>query len=775
MHEQHVALIASELSLQTQQVQATITLFDEGGTVPFIARYRKEATGLLDEVAIMDIRDRLEQLRELDKRRETILKSLEDQEVLSDELRAKVIAAKTLSTLEDIYLPYRPKRRTRATIAREKGLEPLAELLLAQVDETNPLIEAEAFVDGEREVASAEEALAGARDILAERINEDAHARAQIRDLYNHHSTVRTRVANGKEQEGNKYRDYFEWEEPLNKAPSHRILAMRRGEKEQFLSMRILGPEEQCFALLDSIFVLGENACSQQVRQATHDAFKRLLSLSMETEMRVESKIKADEEAIRVFAENLRQLLLASPLGQKSVLALDPGFRTGCKLVCLDRQGNLLDTDVVYPDRHAATAEAKLKELCEKHQIEAIAIGNGTGGRETESFVRSIGLSPSVQIVMVNESGASVYSASAVARAEFADYDLTVRGSVSIGRRLMDPLAELVKIDPKSIGVGQYQHDVDEPALKRSLDDVVVSCVNSVGVEVNTASEQLLSYVSGLGPQLARNIVEHRRQHGPFSSRTSLKDVARLGPKAFELAAGFLRVHAGDNPLDSSAVHPERYAVVASMATDLSVEVEELIKREDLRRRIDLTRYTSDAVGLPTLEDILAELDKPGRDPREEFSAFSFAEGIEKMEHLQPGMKLPGIVTNITAFGAFVDVGVHQDGLVHISQLADRYVKDPNEVVKVQQQVEVRVVEVDMERKRIALSMRREESEEEQTARAERAKNPTSSERPPQGNDRKERQKPRRQQDRRPQQQKEAPASNSAFAEALRQAGVKRR
>lgn len=769
--QQHVVQIASELSLQKQQVEATIALFDEGGTVPFIARYRKEATGLLDEVAITDIRDRLEQLRELDKRRAAILKSLEEQELLSDELRAQVDEAKTLSTLEDIYLPYRPKRRTRATIAREKGLEPLADLLWAQEDGTDPLAEAAAYIDSERAVLNAEDALAGARDIIAERINEDAQARAQIRDLYAVHSIVRTRVASGKEQEGNKYRDYFEWEEPLHKAPSHRILAMRRGEKEQFLSMRILGPDEQCLAALDNLFVHAENASSQQVRQAAQDAFKRLLSLSMETEMRVESKVRADEEAIRVFGENLRQLLLASPLGQKSVLALDPGFRTGCKLVCLDRQGNLQHTDVVYPDRHAATAESKLKELCAKHQIEAIAIGNGTGGRETETFVRSIGLPASIQIVMVNESGASVYSASEVARSEFADYDLTVRGSVSIGRRLMDPLAELVKIDPKSIGVGQYQHDVDESALKRSLDDIVVSCVNSVGVEVNTASEQLLSYVSGLGPQLAHNIVEYRRQNGPFSSRSGLKEVARLGPKAFELAAGFLRVRDGENPLDASAVHPERYALVARMASDLQVEIEELIGREDLRRRIDLTRYISDEVGLPTLEDILAELNKPGRDPREEFSAFAFAEGIDKMEQLQPGMKLPGIVTNITAFGAFVDVGVHQDGLVHISQLADRYVKDPNEVVKVQQQVEVRVVEVDLERKRIALSMRREESEEEKVARAQRAA--TAPQNTPQTAA--QRQRPRRAQNKRPERKPEAPVANTAFAEALRQAGIKRK
>ncbi len=772
MSTQYAETISTELNLQSQNVISTIALLDEGGTVPFIARYRKEATGLLDEVAIMQIRDRIEQLRELDKRRETILKSLEDQEVLSDELREKVSAAQSLSALEDIYLPYRPKRRTRATIAREKGLAPLADLLFKQDETMDPDTEAAVFIDKEKEVTCIEDALAGARDIIAEWINEDPQARAQVRDLYASHSTLRTRVTTGKEQEGSKYRDYFEWEEPLAMAPSHRVLAMRRGEKEQCLSLRIIGPEEQCLAALDQQFVKGDNACSTQVQLAAQDAFKRLLSLSMETEMRVESKNVADEEAIRVFAENLRQLLLAPPLGQKNVLALDPGFRTGCKLVCLDAQGNLTHTDVIYPDRHSDKAASTLQHLCLEHKIEAIAIGNGTGGRESERFARSIGLPKSIQIVMVNESGASVYSASDAARAEFADYDLTVRGSVSIGRRLMDPLAELVKIDPKSIGVGQYQHDVDQHALKRSLDDVVVSCVNSVGVEVNTASEQLLSYVSGLGPQLAHNIIEYRREHGPFTSRKGLKEVPRLGPKAFELAAGFLRIHDGENPLDASAVHPERYALVSKMAKDLDVEVGQLLRRDDLRRRIDLTRYASDEVGLPTLEDILSELSKPGRDPREEFSAFAFAEGIEKMEDLKPGMKLPGVITNITAFGAFVDIGVHQDGLIHISQLADRYVKDPNEVVKVQEQVEVRVTEVDLERKRIALSMRREQSDEEKVASAGPSDRPQKTrQNGPQQTTKRNKNRGKNNTQRR----QAAPPSDSAFADALRQAGLNKK
>jgi len=764
----HIDQIACELSLKKQQVKATIALFDEGSTLPFIARYRKEVTGMLDEVAIAHIRDRLEQLRDLDKRRETILKSLTDQEVLSDELRERVLEAETLSALEDIYLPYRPKRRTRATIARERGLEPLATLLFAQDAASDPSAAATQYVNAEGEVASVEEALKGARDIIAEWINENRDARVKIRALYAVQSTFRTRVIAGKEQQGSKYRDYFAWEEPVAQAPSHRILAMRRGEKEECLILRILGPDEQCIAALNELFVQGENLCSQQVQWAAQDAYKRLLSLSMETEMRVESKAVADEEAIRVFAQNLRQLLLAPPLGQKNVLALDPGFRTGCKLVCLDRQGNLKHSDVVYPDRHGASAAAKLKQLCQQHQIEAIAIGNGTGGRQTETFVRSIGLPANIAIAMVNESGASVYSASDVARAEFADYDLTVRGSVSIGRRLMDPLAELVKIDPKSIGVGQYQHDVDQGALKRSLDDVVAFCVNSVGVEVNTASEQLLAYVSGLGPQLAKNIVEYRRAQGPFASREELKKVPRLGPKAFEQAAGFLRIHSGQNSLDASAVHPERYALVARMASDLDCELQDLLQRDDLRQNIDLQRYISTEVGLPTLQDIVGELAKPGRDPREAFTTFSFAEGIDKIEDLQIGSKLPGIVTNITAFGAFVDIGVHQDGLVHISQLADRYVKDPNEIVKVQQQVEVRIVEVDLERRRIALSMRREKTPEEVSAAAD-ARAAKAESKPQQQN---ERRPAKARKNREERVQGKNTQSQSAFADALKQAGL---
>jgi protein Tex len=713
MSQAHVQKIAVELGIGIRQVEATIALFDEGGTVPFIARYRKEATGSLDEVEIMAIRDRLGQLRELDRRREAILNSLEEQGKLTDELREKVLAAETMAVLEDIYLPYRPKRRTRAMIAREKGLEPLADRLLEQEDGWEPVVAAEEFVDAEEGAETAEEALAGARDIIAERVNEDQEARGRVRELFSTMGNFRGKVIPGKEEEGSKYRDYFDWEEPVAKAPSHRILAMRRGEKEQCLTMRVVGPEEEVLGALNELYVKGENAAAEHVKTAVQDAYKRLLSLSMETELRVATKQRADEEAIRIFAENLRQLLLASPLGEKRMLGLDPGFRTGCKLVCLDRQGKLVHTDVIFPDRRKEEAEGKLKGLCKQHEIEAIAIGNGTGGRETEAFVRGIGLTGGVQVVMVNESGASVYSASEVAREEFPDHDLTVRGAVSIGRRLMDPLAELVKIDPKSIGVGQYQHDVDQNALKQGLDDVVVICVNSVGVEVNTASKELLTYVSGLGPQLAKNIVDYRNENGPFKSRKELGKVPRLGPKAFELAGGFLRIRDGANPLDASAVHPESYPVVDRMARDMECEVGDLIQSEELRSKIELARYVDDKVGLPTLGDIMEELAKPGRDPRQEFVSFSFAEGVEKMEDLVPGMKLPGIVTNITAFGAFVDIGVHQDGLIHISQLADRYVKDPIEVVKVHQQVEVRVLEVDLGRQRIALSMKREPAPDE--------------------------------------------------------------
>ena len=705
MQDRFVAQIAVELTIPPQQVAATAALLDEGGTIPFIARYRKEQTGSLDEVAVTAIRDRLAQLHDLEKRRETVLKSLEDQGVLTDELRAMVQAAGTLSILEDIYLPFRPKRRTRATMARERGLEALAELVLAQRNDCIPETAAAAFVNAEKNVATVDDALAGARDILAEQISEDAQARAELRRLYERQGIFRCTLVRGKEAEAQKYRDYFAWEEPINRAPSHRILAMRRGENEKLLSLRILGPEGECLSALERLFLTSENAAAAQVRLAIADSFKRLLSLAMETEMRIDTRKRADAEAIRVFAENLRQLLLASPLGEKPVLALDPGLRTGCKLVCLDAQGSLEHDDVIFPDRKTQAAADTVRTLCERYRIAAIAIGNGTGGRETERFVSGLQI-PGVQVVMVNEAGASVYSASEVAREEFPDHDLTVRGSVSIGRRLTDPLAELVKIDPKSIGVGQYQHDVDQKALQDSLDDVVASCVNSVGVELNSASGKLLSYVSGLSPQLADNVVAFRRKHGAFRARRQLLDVPRLGPKAYEQAAGFLRIRGAEHPLDASAVHPERYAMVDRMAKDLGCTVPELIGGDDLRQRIETERYVDDSIGLPTLRDIIAELARPGRDPREQFEAFEFMEGVETMADLEPGLQLPGIVTNITAFGAFVDIGVHQDGLLHISQLADRYVKDPNEIVKVAQKVQVRVLSVDMDRKRIALTMR---------------------------------------------------------------------
>jgi uncharacterized protein len=705
----HLAQLAAELNLRLGQVQAAAALLDEGATVPFIARYRKEATGTLDEVAVEAIREGLERLRELDKRREAIRASLEERALLTGELRAKIDAAETLGVLEDIYLPYRPKRRTRATIAREKGLEPLAELIFAQ-GEVDPAAAAAAFVDAEKGVATAAEALAGARDIIAERISEDPAARARMRDYYARSGVLRSRVIVGKEEAGAKFRDYFEWQEPAAVAPSHRILAIRRGEKEGFLTLRVIVPEEEALALLCGLFVKGEGAASQQVRLAAEDGFKRLLSLAMETESRMTLKERADREAIRVFAANLRELLLAAPLGGRNVLAIDPGFRTGCKVVCLDRQGKLLHTGTVFPhfetQKALDEAAAKIRDWCARFAVEAIAIGNGTAGRETEAFVRGLGLPAAIAVVMVNESGASIYSASEIAREEFPDQDLTVRGAVSIGRRLMDPLAELVKIDPKSIGVGQYQHDVEQGALKGSLDAVVTSCVNQVGVELNTASARLLSFVSGLGPSLARSIVAHRDANGPFAARADLLAVPRLGPKAFEQAAGFLRVRGGANPLDASAVHPESYPVVERMAADVGCAVADLLREAGPRARIVPARYVDERVGLPTLTDILAELERPGRDPRERFEAFSFAEGIDKIGDLAVGMKLPGIVTNVTAFGAFVDIGVHQDGLVHVSQLANRFVKDPAQVVKVQQRVQVTVLAVDLPRKRISLSMR---------------------------------------------------------------------
>ena len=708
MNEVHVTKIAAELKLTNKQVRATALLFDDGATIPFIARYRKEATGSLDEVAIGAIRDRLSKLIELDKRREAILKSLEERGQLTDELKEKIAAAESLTVLEDIYLPYRPKRRTRATIAKEKGLEPLAQCIFAQ-DDRDPAAEAAAFVDAEKGVDSVEDALAGARDIIAEWVSEDQSARTHMRELYLQQGIFKSKVVTGKEEEGIKYKDYYEWEEPVAKAPSHRILAMRRGEKEGFLGFRIIPPEDKALMQLEALFVKNDGLASQQVKIAVQDSYKRLLSLSIETEIRLATKERAEEEAIEVFAGNLRQLLLAAPLGQKNILAIDPGIRTGCKVVCMNSQGKLVHNDTMYlhqSEKSSAEAASKIIDLCERFQIEAIAVGNGTAGRETESFIRSLKLSRKVPVVMVNESGASVYSASETAREEFPDHDVTVRGSVSIGRRLMDPLAELVKIDPKSIGVGQYQHDVDQGALKKSLDDVVISCVNKVGVDVNTASKQLLMYVSGLGPQLAKNIVEYRNEHGPFASREELRNVSRLGPSAFEQAAGFLRIREGNNPLDGSAVHPESYPIVDTMAQDLKCSITDLMHNEKIRGKIDLKKYVTEKVGIPTLTDIMDELAKPGRDPREKFENVEFAEGIEKLEDVQPGMTLTGIVTNVTAFGAFVDIGVHQDGLVHISELADRFVKNPNDVVKVHQKVTATVLEVDLKRRRISLSLK---------------------------------------------------------------------
>jgi uncharacterized protein len=711
MREDLIKKVAEELNIKIAQVQAVDALFAEGGTVPFIARYRKEATGSLDEVVITEIRDRLAQLEELEKRREAILKSLEERELLTDELQASVRAADTLAALEDIYLPFRPKRRTRATKAREKGLEPLAERIFSQ-EEFSVEDEAAAYVDPEKGVETVDDALAGARDIVAEWANEDAGVRAHLRDLFEKQGVLISHVAAGKEEEGQKYRDYFEWQEPVSSAPSHRILAIRRGENEKVLLFRVLPPEEKALETLEGAFLKADNTAAEQVKLALADAYKRLLSTSLETETRLEAKKRADTEAIMVFAENLRQLLLSAPLGRQAILAVDPGFRTGCKVVCLDRQGKLLNHDVIYPHTgqgKAQEAGRKVKELCARYAIEAIAVGNGTAGRETETFLLGLEDFPEKPpVVSVNESGASIYSASEAAREEFPDEDVTVRGSVSIGRRLQDPLAELVKIDPKSIGVGQYQHDVNPTQLRQSLDDVVSSCVNAVGVEVNTASRQLLTYVSGLGPQLAGNIIEHRNANGPFLSRKELKKVPRLGPKAFEQAAGFLRIRDGSDPLDASAVHPESYPVVKAMAKDLGCRVLDLLQKPDIREKIRLEDYVSEKAGLPTLQDIMAELTRPGRDPRDAFESFRFDENVNKIEDLTPGMRLPGKVTNITRFGAFVDVGVHQDGLVHISQLADRFVKDPSEVVKLGQTVNVTVREVDPARKRISLSMRKD-------------------------------------------------------------------
>lgn len=706
----HFQRIAGSLNIAIKQVVATLNLLDEGATVPFISRYRKEVTGSLDEVQVAAIRDLAQQLRELDKRREAILKSLEELQKLTPDLAKKINDAETITALEDIYLPYKPKRKTRASVAKEKGLEPLALRILSQ-SRIDPAAEALAYINDKKGVANEVEALAGARDIIAEMVSENIDARTKMRNFFTQKANYKCVLVKGKEEAGIKYKDYFEWEESAKTAPSHRILAMRRGEQEGFLKLDVLPPDEEAIDLLVNQFVIGNNACSQQVELAVVDGYKRLLRSAMETELRTATKQKADEEAIKVFAENARQLLLAAPMGQKNVLAIDPGFRTGCKVVCLDKQGQLLVNTTIYPHTgqgNLKDAEWQLKQLCEKHAIEAIAIGNGTAGRETETFVRGLQI-PEVVVVMVNESGASIYSASPLAREEFPTQDITVRGAVSIGRRLMDPLAELVKIDAKSIGVGQYQHDVDQAKLQQSLDDTVISCVNAVGVELNTASKQVLAYVSGLGDTLAQNIVNYRNTHGAFKNRERLKKVPRLGEKAFEQAAGFLRISDAKQVLDRSGVHPERYALVTQMAADLECTVEDLMKDPALQQQINLQRYVSATVGLPTLNDILKELAKPGRDPREKFEAFSFAEGVNAIADLKIGMKLSGIVTNITNFGAFVDIGVHQDGLVHTSQMANRFVANPNEIVKVSQVVQVTVMEIDVARKRISLSMKEEQ------------------------------------------------------------------
>lgn len=703
--EKIVSLVAAKTGTSAQAAQNLVKLLDEGATVPFISRYRKEATGSMDEVEVLRFKTEMEKYRLLSARKETVISTIEEQGKLTPELKKQIDACWDSTELEDIYLPYKPKRKTRAVIAREKGLEPLAEKLFSQ---KNFEVEAEAENYIGDAVKDAEEALDGARDIIAEMISEDTQARNKIRLLYSREAKVISKLVKGKEEEAAKFKDYFDWEESLSRCPSHRLLAMFRGENEGFLRVRLKVEEESAVEILERQFIKAKNEAAQQVKKAISDAWSRLLEPAIETEFRISSKEKADEGAVKVFAENLRQLLLAAPLGQKRILALDPGYRTGCKLVCLDDQGKLLHNETIYPhppQNETADAMRKVNSLVEQFRIEAIAIGNGTASRETENFIRKIRFHRDVKVFVVSEAGASVYSASSVAREEFPQYDVTVRGSVSIGRRLMDPLAELVKIEPKSIGVGQYQHDVDQQMLKRELDAVVESCVNVVGVSVNTASKHLLTYVSGLGPVLAENIVEYRNKNGAFSSRAELKKVPRLGEKAFEQCAGFLRVENSENPLDNSAVHPESYSIAEKMAKKLGKEIKELIGNEELVKKLKAEEFISEKAGKETITDILKELAKPTRDPRKQVKVFEFAD-VHSMDDLKEGMILPGIVTNITNFGAFVDVGVKQDGLVHISQLADRYISDPNDVVKLHQHVKVKVMEVDVMRKRISLTMK---------------------------------------------------------------------
>ncbi len=706
MEKNYQEVIAKGLNIVPWQVASTLKLLGEGATIPFISRYRKEATGSLDETVLFDIQKTHTQLHELDKRREAILKSIEEQGKLTDDLKRQIEGASSMNELEDIYLPYKPKRKTRASVAKEKGLEPLAKILMKQQE---LLIDkrAEEFIT--EEVGSIQDALQGARDIIAEWVNENKHSRETIRRLFGKNALIGSKVVKGKEEDGIKYQDYFEFSEPLNRCPSHRVLAILRGEDEGFLKMSLEPDPDTAVRLLEDIFVKGNLEVSEQVMEAVRDSYKRLLRPSIETEFRKLSKEKADEQAIMVFAENLRQLLMAAPLGEKAVLALDPGFRSGCKLVCLDPQGNLLHNETIYPhapQNEKGPSSKKMVSLVNAYKIDAIAIGNGTASRETEQFVRKLRFDRELQVFVVNESGASIYSASKVAREEFPEYDVTVRGAVSIGRRLMDPLAELVKIDPKSIGVGQYQHDVDQGSLKESLDQVVESSVNKVGVNLNTASKHLLTYISGLGPTLARNIVEHRKEKGPFRSRKELMKVPRMGEKVFEQSAGFLRIPDAKQALDNSAVHPESYRVVEKMSKDLNCQIPDLLTDKGLREKIKLDNYVTPKTGLPTLQDIMEELAKPGRDPRSRIKVFEFAQDVRSIADLKEGMVIPGIVTNITNFGAFVDVGVKQDGLVHISQLADRFISDPNEVVKIHEHVKVKVLSVDIDRKRIQLSMK---------------------------------------------------------------------
>ncbi len=702
-------MIAAAMKLQEHRVENTLKLLQGGATIPFISRYRKEATGGMDEVQISEINDRYEKLCELAKRKETIISTIEEQGKMTAELRSRIDNCWDSTELEDIYLPFKPKRKTRAEAARQKGLEPLAIILMMQ-RENNLMAKAAQFVKGE--VKDEEDALKGARDIIAEQVNEDERARNQVRNIFTRQAIITAKVVKGKEKEEDaaKYRDYFDFSEPLKRCTSHRLLAIRRGEAEGILKVTI-SPEEddECTDRLERQFVRGNGECSSQVAEAVKDAYKRLLKPAIETEFSALSKEKADEEAIRVFAENLRQLLLAPPLGQKRVMGIDPGFRTGCKVVCLDAQGTLLHNEAIYPHppkSEEALAARKIVKLVEQYKIEAIAIGNGTASRETERFVTSQRYDREVQVFVVSEDGASIYSASKTAREEFPDYDVTVRGAVSIGRRLMDPLAELVKIDAKSIGVGQYQHDVDQTKLKESLDRTVESCVNLVGVNLNTASKHLLTYVSGLGPSLAQNIVDYRTENGPFASRKELLKVPRMGAKAFEQCAGFLRIPGANNPLDNSAVHPESYAIVEKMAKDMKCTVADLIKDKELRAKIDIKKYVTDTVGLPTLNDIMKELDKPGRDPRQQIQVFEFDKDVKTLDDLREGMELPGIVTNITNFGCFVDIGIKENGLVHISQLADKFVSDPTTVVSIHQHVRVRVLGIDHERKRVQLTMK---------------------------------------------------------------------